>query len=66
MSLCSSLRNVGSPPVEGHLPGFDGATGWLNSPPLTDSPIALDGNYAVRRMRRRPEPADGTLGRPRR
>ena len=22
-------------PVEGHLRGFDGATGWLNSPPLT-------------------------------
>ena len=22
-------------PVEGHLPGFDGATGWLNSTPLT-------------------------------
>jgi thiol-disulfide isomerase/thioredoxin len=22
-------------PVEGHLPDFDGATGWLNSPPLT-------------------------------
>jgi thiol-disulfide isomerase/thioredoxin len=22
-------------PVEGHLPSFDGATGWLNSPPLT-------------------------------
>jgi thiol-disulfide isomerase/thioredoxin len=22
-------------PVEGHLPGFDGATGWINSPPLT-------------------------------
>jgi thiol-disulfide isomerase/thioredoxin len=21
-------------PAEGHLPGFDGATGWLNSPPL--------------------------------
>jgi hypothetical protein len=21
--------------VEGHLPGFDGATGWLNSQPLT-------------------------------
>src|SRR6201989_1561952 len=22
-------------PVEGRLPSFDGATGWLNSPPLT-------------------------------
>jgi thiol-disulfide isomerase/thioredoxin len=22
-------------PIEGHLPGFDDATGWLNSPPLT-------------------------------
>ncbi|TML67425.1 MAG: thioredoxin family protein [Actinobacteria bacterium] len=22
-------------PAEGYLPGFDGATGWLNSPPLT-------------------------------
>jgi thiol-disulfide isomerase/thioredoxin len=22
-------------PVEGHLPGFDGATGWINSEPLT-------------------------------
>jgi len=22
-------------PIEGHLPGFDGATGWLNSAPLT-------------------------------
>jgi thiol-disulfide isomerase/thioredoxin len=22
-------------PVEGHVPGFDGASGWLNSPPLT-------------------------------
>jgi thiol-disulfide isomerase/thioredoxin len=22
-------------PVEGHVPGFDGATGWLNSSPLT-------------------------------
>jgi thiol-disulfide isomerase/thioredoxin len=26
-------------PVEGHLPGFDGATGWLNSPPLTGSDL---------------------------
>jgi thiol-disulfide isomerase/thioredoxin len=24
-------------PVEGELPSFDGATGWLNSPPLTPS-----------------------------
>jgi thiol-disulfide isomerase/thioredoxin len=35
MSLFSSLRTAGSLPVEGHLPGFEGATGWLNSPPLT-------------------------------
>jgi thiol-disulfide isomerase/thioredoxin len=35
VSLFSSLRNAGSLPVEGHLPGFDGATGWLNSPQLT-------------------------------
>ena len=30
-----STRFVSDLPVEGHLPGFDGATGWLNSPPLT-------------------------------
>src|SRR5215471_7849225 len=35
MSLFGSLRSAGSLPVEGHVPGFDGATGWLNSPPLT-------------------------------
>ena len=29
-------------PVEGALPSLDGATGWLNSPPLT--PAALRGN----------------------
>ena len=31
------LRHTGPAPLstEGHLPGFDGATGWLNSPPLT-------------------------------
>jgi thiol-disulfide isomerase/thioredoxin len=34
MSFFSKLRTAGSLPVEGHLPGFDGATGWLNSPPL--------------------------------
>jgi hypothetical protein len=31
-------RLAGEPPelpVEGHLPGFEGATGWLNSEPLT-------------------------------
>jgi thiol-disulfide isomerase/thioredoxin len=30
-------RHAGPAPLsdEGHLPGFDGATGWLNSPPLT-------------------------------
>jgi len=26
-------------PVEGELPGFEGATGWLNSPPLTRSDL---------------------------
>jgi thiol-disulfide isomerase/thioredoxin len=26
-------------PIEGHLPGFDGATGWLNSPPLTNEEL---------------------------
>src|SRR5438093_7944046 len=30
-----STRLVSNLPVEGRLPGFDGATGWLNSPPLT-------------------------------
>jgi thiol-disulfide isomerase/thioredoxin len=26
-------------PVEGRLPSFDGATGWLNSPPLTEADL---------------------------
>ena len=34
MSIFSELRTH-----HGHLPGFDGATGWLNSPPLTDSAL---------------------------
>jgi thiol-disulfide isomerase/thioredoxin len=34
--LVRSATHPAAPlPVEGHLPGFDGATGWLNSPPLT-------------------------------
>jgi thiol-disulfide isomerase/thioredoxin len=32
-------------PTEGHLPGFDGATGWLNSPPL--SPEELRGKVVL-------------------
>jgi thiol-disulfide isomerase/thioredoxin len=32
-------------PYEGHLPGFDGATGWLNSPPL--SPAELQGKVVL-------------------
>ena len=32
-------------PVEGHLRGFDGATGWLNSPPLT--PAGLRGRVVL-------------------
>ncbi len=34
MSFFSRLRTAGALSVEGHLPGFDGASGWLNSPPL--------------------------------
>ena len=32
-------------PVESRLPAFDGATGWLNSPPLT--PAALRGKVVL-------------------
>ena len=41
MSLSSSDATAGGRPlpVEGHLPGFDGATGWLNSAPLTDADL---------------------------
>ena len=35
MSLLDSLRRHFPLPAEGHMPGFDGASGWLNSPPLT-------------------------------
>ena len=41
-------RLAGEPgelPVEGHLPPFDGATGWLNSEPLT--PQALRGRVVL-------------------
>jgi len=31
----SATHPMAELPVEGHLPGFDGATGWLNSPLLT-------------------------------
>ena len=35
MSLWSGRKTgLAGLPVEGRLPGFDGATGWLNSPPL--------------------------------
>jgi thiol-disulfide isomerase/thioredoxin len=41
MSLFSSLRRSepGDLPVEGRLPGFDGAAGWLNSEPLTSDDL---------------------------
>src|SRR5215510_14650878 len=35
MSLLDGLRRHFPLPAEGHMPGFEGATGWLNSPPLT-------------------------------
>jgi len=34
MSLLGARRHFPLP-AEGHMPGFEGATGWLNSPPLT-------------------------------
>jgi thiol-disulfide isomerase/thioredoxin len=47
MSLFSGLRRSGSDPlpVEGHLPGFEGATGWLNSTPL--APADLRGKVVL-------------------
>src|SRR4051812_25040140 len=39
LSLFSSLRSAGSLPVEGHVPAFDGATGWLNSTLLTSADL---------------------------
>jgi len=34
VTFFSSLRTAGSLAVEGHVPSLDGATGWLNSPPI--------------------------------
>ncbi len=41
MSWRDVFRHGGPAPLsrEGHLPGFDGATGWLNSPPLTAADV---------------------------
>jgi thiol-disulfide isomerase/thioredoxin len=41
VSLFGVRRHAAPPPLsaEGHLPGFDGATGWLNSPPLTTAEL---------------------------
>ena len=39
MSLFSGVRRHFPLPAEGHLPGFDGAAGWLNSPPLTKADL---------------------------
>jgi thiol-disulfide isomerase/thioredoxin len=33
------IRSHNPLPAEGHLPGFDGATGWLNSAPLTNEEL---------------------------
>jgi thiol-disulfide isomerase/thioredoxin len=39
------IRRHAPLPAEGHLPGFGGATGWLNSPPLTAE--GLRGNVVL-------------------
>jgi len=39
------LRHRNEFPVEGELPGFDGATAWLNTAPLT--PVGLRGHVVV-------------------
>jgi thiol-disulfide isomerase/thioredoxin len=36
-TLFGRLRTAGSLPVEGRVPGFEGATGWLNSAPQTSA-----------------------------
>ncbi|MFT3906412.1 MAG: cytochrome c biogenesis protein CcdA [Steroidobacteraceae bacterium] len=43
-AMMSAQRSSG-PPVEGELPALDGATGWLNSPPLT--PQSLRGKVVL-------------------
>ena len=46
MTLFTRRTNeAASLPFEGHLPGFDGATGWLNSPSL--SPADLHGKVVL-------------------
>jgi hypothetical protein len=42
VSLFAKHRHVGTSdlPVEGRLPGFEGAAGWLNSEPLTAADLA--------------------------
>ena len=47
MSLFGERRGPGTEtlPLEGHLPGFDGAIGWLNSEPLT--PAGLRGKVVA-------------------
>jgi thiol-disulfide isomerase/thioredoxin len=40
MNMFSRLRTASDlPPVESRMPGFEGAQGWLNSPPLTDADL---------------------------
>ena len=47
MNLFGAGRHAGPPPVsvEGHLPGFDRATAWLNTTPLT--PADLSGHVVL-------------------
>jgi hypothetical protein len=60
MSLFGARRHPRTAPlpVEGRLPGFEGATGWLNSSPLTPEGLAERSFYRQARHPRNRNDAD--------
>lgn len=45
--MCQRAFAADRMPVEGEFPSLDGATGWLNSPPLTHFHWAKSGEYVT-------------------